>query len=95
MIQTFLEADWDDAIAARHARDARLLELQAQGLECRTENLFNILTNHRVYLVEATEPKSLEPKLNDSRDRRKPKDATPRATALPKRVARVQHYENL
>ena len=104
MIETFLEANWDDdAIAARSARDQRLLELQSQGLECRSEDLFNILTSRRVYLVEATAPKPVDlapSKLNIAKTRArlkikdKVKDAAPPAMATPKRVVRVQHYEN-
>ena len=85
MIQeTFLEAEWDDAITARRERDARLTELQAQGFECKCEDLVNLMTNQRVFTLEATEVKQIEP-----RERRRLKEVDTR----PKRVNRTVQYE--
>ena len=100
MIETFLESDWnDDASEARRARDQRLTELQAQGYDCRTEDLSNILTGRQIYLLEATEGKPVElsptGQNSGSRQRVKLKDASPQSPARPHRVARAQHYETL
>jgi hypothetical protein len=52
--EVFLETEWGDEDAARQARDNRASELQAQGLICNCENLYNV-DGYRVFLVEATE----------------------------------------
>ncbi|MBD3886868.1 hypothetical protein IFO70_35130 [Phormidium tenue FACHB-886] len=51
--EVFLESDWEDAAHARQRRDARMEELQIQGLLCTAENLWNV-QGYRVYLVVAT-----------------------------------------
>jgi hypothetical protein len=58
--ETFLETDWDDEASARAARDARATELQAQGLVCSCENLYNVM-GYRVFLLEATEMDTIDP----------------------------------
>jgi len=96
MIETFLESDWDDdASKARRARDQRLTGLQSQGYDCRTEDLSNILTGRRIYLLEVTESKPVAPtgQNSGSRQRVKLKDIAPQTPARPHRVARTQHYE--
>lgn len=51
--EVFLESDWEDAAHARQCRDARIEELQTQGLVCTAENLWNV-QGYRVYLLVAT-----------------------------------------
>jgi hypothetical protein len=68
--ETFLETDWDDEETARAARDARAEELQAQGLICTRENLYNV-SGYRVFLVEAREAESIEPRIV-VRDKKRP-----------------------
>lgn len=57
--ETFLETDWDDEEAARQARDDRADQLQAEGLICTRENLYNV-AGYRVFLVEAKEAEPIE-----------------------------------
>jgi hypothetical protein len=57
--ETFLELDWEDADMAKQARDSRAAELQAQGLVCTCENLYNV-SGYRVFLLEAREAESVE-----------------------------------
>jgi hypothetical protein len=61
MLQTvYREIDFDDEIAARHQRDAHLAELQAQGMECVGENLYNAVEGWRVFTLVATPPARVE-----------------------------------
>jgi hypothetical protein len=53
--EVFLETDWDDARSAQRQRDQRMQELQAQGLICTSENLYNI-NGQRVFILVATPP---------------------------------------
>ena len=50
--EVFIETSWEDTVAAREARDRRVAELQAEGLICTTENLWNV-QGYRVYLLVA------------------------------------------
>lgn len=57
MIQTvYREIDFDDEISARQQRDAHLAELQAQGMECIAEDLYNVIEGWRVFTLVATPP---------------------------------------
>jgi hypothetical protein len=57
MIQTvYREIDFDDEITARQQRDAHLAELQAQGMECIAEDLYNVIEGWRVFTLVATPP---------------------------------------
>lgn len=58
--EIFLETDWDDINQARTARDQRAAQLQAQGLVCSYETLYRIHDGHRVFLLEAKPPESIE-----------------------------------
>lgn len=58
--ETFLELDWDSEDEARQARDARAAELQAQGLVCTVENLYNAVNGRRVFIVSATKAEPLD-----------------------------------
>jgi hypothetical protein len=58
--ETFLELDWEDADEARQARDARAEELQAQGLVCVLENLYNAVDGRQVFTVTATEAEKID-----------------------------------
>jgi hypothetical protein len=61
MLQTvYREIDFDDEMAARQQRDAHLAELQAQGMECVAENLYNAIEGWRVFTLVATPPGQLE-----------------------------------
>jgi hypothetical protein len=57
--ETFLETDWENEEEARQARDLRAEQLQAQGLVCTCENLYNVL-GKRVFLLEAKEAEPIE-----------------------------------
>ncbi len=54
--ESFLESDFESRAIARQHRDDRLVELQSQGYECRTENLYTIHTGMRVFIVVALPP---------------------------------------
>jgi hypothetical protein len=57
MLQTvYREIDFDDEITARQQRDAHLAELQAQGMECIAEDLYNVIEGWRVFTLVATPP---------------------------------------
>lgn len=63
MIQTvYREIDFDDEITARQQRDAHLAELQAQGMECIAEDLYNVIEGWRVFTLVATPPARSEAK---------------------------------
>ena len=50
--EAFLEQSWDDASAARSARDDRAAQLRAAGYECACSDLWNV-AGYRVYVVSA------------------------------------------
>jgi hypothetical protein len=50
--EAFLEQSWDDAGAARVARDDRAAQLQAAGYECTCSDLWNV-AGYRVYVLSA------------------------------------------
>lgn len=50
-----METDWDEGINARQLRDQRMLELQAQGMVCTSENLYNV-QGQRVFILVASPP---------------------------------------
>lgn len=52
--EVFLETAWEDAEAARQARDDRAAQLQAQGLICTCETLATV-DGRLVFVVVATE----------------------------------------
>ena len=57
MFQTvYREIDFDDEITARQQRDSHLAELQAQGMECLAEDLYNVIEGWRVFTLVATPP---------------------------------------
>jgi hypothetical protein len=57
MVQTvYCEIDFDDEKTARQQRDAHLAELQAQGMECIAEDLYNVIEGWRVFTLVATPP---------------------------------------
>jgi hypothetical protein len=58
--ETFLELDWEDADAARQARDSRAEELQSQGLVCVLKNLYNAVNGRRVFMLVATEAEKID-----------------------------------
>jgi hypothetical protein len=71
MLQTvYREIDFDDEMAARQQRDAHLAELQAQGMECVGENLYNAVEGWRVFTLVATPP--LRPEITDESRSSKP-----------------------
>jgi hypothetical protein len=41
--EVFTEAEWEDARTARHLRDERLAQLQAQGYLCTVQNLETVV----------------------------------------------------
>jgi hypothetical protein len=54
MIQeTFVETCWEEEAVVRQRRDARRQELEASGMECRSEN-FHTVDGRRVFVVFAT-----------------------------------------
>jgi hypothetical protein len=64
MLQTvYREIDFDNEVAARQQRDAHLAELQAQGMECVGENLYNAVEGWRVFTLVATPP--VRPEITD------------------------------
>jgi len=74
--ETFLETDWDDEVTSRAARDARVEQLQDQGLLCTCENLYNVL-GYRVFLLEAREAEPIDtrrahPDSTNNRERERP-----------------------
>jgi hypothetical protein len=57
MFQTvYREIDFDDEITARQQRDAHFAELQAQGMDCIAEDLYNVIDGWRVFTLVATPP---------------------------------------
>ena len=44
------------SLTARQQRDAHLAELQAQGMECIAEDLYNVIEGWRVFTLVATSP---------------------------------------
>lgn len=54
--EIFLESDFDSHQSARKERDQRLAQLQAQGYECRAENLYTVHTGMQVLIVVAVPP---------------------------------------
>jgi hypothetical protein len=57
MLQTvYREIDFDDERTARQQRDAHLAKLQAQGMECIAEDLYNVIEGWRVFTLVATPP---------------------------------------
>lgn len=50
--EAFSEQTWEDADAAKNARDDRAAQLQAAGYECTRLNLWNV-AGYRVYVVSA------------------------------------------
>ncbi len=50
--EAFSEQTWEDADAAKNARDDRAAQLQAAGYECICSNLWNV-AGYRVYVVSA------------------------------------------
>jgi hypothetical protein len=84
MLQTvYREIDFDDEQMARQERDARLAELEAQGMECVAENLYNALDGRRVFTLLATPPVSVDPSVT-----RSAKAAPPGAAESPQRSVR-------
>jgi hypothetical protein len=83
--ETFLELDWDSEEEARQARDARAAELQAQGLFCILENLYNIVNGRRVFVVIATKAEPLDSlTAQDSKRRDSRSDGSKRRSLIPK-----------
>jgi hypothetical protein len=57
MLQTiYREIDFEDELTARQQRDAHLAELEAQGMECVAETLYNIVEGWRIFTLIATPP---------------------------------------
>jgi hypothetical protein len=89
MLQTiYREIDFDDEQTARQERDARLAELEAQGMECLAENLYNALDGRRVFTLVATPPVSLEQSAA-----RAVKPSSSATTELPQRSAQPKPRE--
>lgn len=85
--ETFLEADWDDASAARTARDQRAAQLQELGFDCSCENLYTVF-GQRVFLLTADRPDPPVP--NQAQPSEKPRRSVPN----PKRSHSPQrHYQ--
>jgi hypothetical protein len=53
--EVFLETTWEDAEAARQARDDRAAQLEAQGWVCTCETLATV-EGRLVFVVVATDP---------------------------------------
>jgi hypothetical protein len=61
MLQTvYREIDFDDERMARQQRDRHLSELQAQGMDCVAEDLYNAIEGWRVFTLVATLPPLVE-----------------------------------
>jgi hypothetical protein len=61
MLQTvYREIDFEDEQMARQHRDRHLSELQAQGMECIAEDLYNAVDGWRVFTLVATLPAPVE-----------------------------------
>jgi hypothetical protein len=54
--EAFGEIEWGDPEIAQERRDARLAQLEAQGLICRAELLYRVMDGRRVYVVTAESP---------------------------------------
>lgn len=90
MEETFLELDWDGEEEARQARDARAKELQAQGLVCTLENLYNAVNGRRVFIVIATKNEPLDGLMfQDSKRSDARSDGSKRRSIAPKQKPRV------
>jgi hypothetical protein len=71
MLQTvYREIDFEDEQTARQQRDAHLADLQAQGMECVAENLYNVVEGWRVFTLVAARP--ARPEITDTRRLPKP-----------------------
>jgi hypothetical protein len=61
MLQTvYREIDFEDEQIARQHRDRHLSELQAQGMDCVAEDLYNAVNGWRVFTLVATLPAPVE-----------------------------------
>jgi hypothetical protein len=61
MLQTvYREIDFEDEQIARQHRDRHLSELQAQGMDCVAEDLYNAVDGWRVFTLVATLPAPVE-----------------------------------
>jgi hypothetical protein len=100
--EVFLETAWEDAEAARQARDDRAAQLEAQGLVCSCETLATV-EGRLVFVVVATDPpmtarprQTQEQIRSSRRPRPEPTDPNateaPRPTRSPRRV--LPRYEN-
>lgn len=78
--EVFPELVWNDEIEAKAARDRRAAELQQQGYICVYENLFTV-AGHRVFLLKASLPESVEKLSSNPRVRSvpRPRRSTPQA----------------
>jgi hypothetical protein len=92
MLQTvYREIDFDDEMAARHQRDAHLAELQAQGMECVGENLYNAVEGWRVFTLVATPP--VRPEITDESQSSKPSQSG--TAELPQRSDRPKRKDSV
>jgi hypothetical protein len=61
MLQTvYREIDFENEQMARQHRDRHLFELQAQGMDCIAEDLYNAVDGWRVFTLVATLPAPVE-----------------------------------
>lgn len=83
--ETFLELDWEDADEARQARDARAEELQAQGLVCVLENLYNAVDGRQVFMVIATEAEKIDVRRTQDSNRGDSREGSKSRALVPRR----------
>ena len=70
--EVFPELVWNDELEAKAARDRRATELQQQGYICVYENLFTV-AGHRVFLLKASLPESIEQRSGNPKARSVPR----------------------
>jgi hypothetical protein len=86
MLQTvYREIDFEDERMARQQRDRHLSELQAQGMDCVAEDLYNAIDGWRVFTLVATQPTLVE-----ERNQPRPSPSTSDSTKVHSRSQRLK-----
>ncbi|NJR65518.1 MAG: hypothetical protein HC772_09725 [Leptolyngbyaceae cyanobacterium CRU_2_3] len=82
--EVFMETDWDEGVSARQLRDQRMQELQAQGLICTSENLYNV-QGQRVFVLVASPPPKERMSRNEGMPTREERSASADPSSAPTR----------
>ena len=89
MLQTiYREIDFEDELTARQQRDTHLAELEAQGMECIAETLYNIVEGWRVFTLIAIPPTRTDEVAKPSHSAAAPSKRSDRPERQPSRSQR-------